>query len=130
MVSPLVSRRATERPCYRAACSKTRFSEGCVCETVVRRCLKSPRIAESQPLNNVLASQTFPKNRYTNTALRKLRFRTDCEIAWSVGGAARYQGLVPTLSDTILSLGTSEIKWPTSKTRNVSYKIKQNISLK
>ena len=104
----LVSRRATDRPSYLAACSRTRFSGGCVCETVIRRCLKSPRIAESQPLNNVLASQTFPKNRYTNTALRKLRFRTGCEIAWSVRSAARYQGLVPTLSDTVLSLGTSD----------------------
>jgi len=71
--------------------------------------LKSPRIAESQPLNNVLASQAFPNNRYKNTALRKPCFRTDCEIAWSFRGAARYQGLVPTLSDTMLSLGTSKM---------------------
>jgi len=82
---------------------------------VIRRCLKSPRIAESQPLNNVLASQAFPNNRHTNTALRKPCFRTGCEIAWSFRGAARYQGLVPTLSDTMLSLGTSEMNvWPCS----------------
>ena len=41
--------------------------------------------------------------------LRKPCFRTGCEIAWSFRGAARYQGLVPTLSDTMLSLGTSDM---------------------
>jgi len=114
----MVSDSVATRPCYLVAPRKDHaisqpalkrvFSAIFICYTVTLRCLISPRIAESQPSNDVLTSQALPKNRFTNTALRKPCFTTGCEIAWCFRGAARYQGLVATLSDTMVFSGTSE----------------------
>ena len=92
------------------------FGGQCLCNGCSEK-LEKPVHCLRLAFSNARAFQASPNNRFTNTALRKPCFRTGCEIAWSFRGAARYQGLVPTLSDTMLSLGTSELNVKIS-TRN------------
>jgi len=99
----LVSRRATETPCYLAACCKTWFSESRVCETVFRKSLRSQYIVWRLAFSNAWAYQASQsycvanKNRRKNTFQSRLRdsvvFPWCYEIAGSCRDAVRYHGL-------------------------------------
>jgi len=79
-----------ERPGYLAACSKTWFPEGCVCETVIRNSLRSPCIVQRLGFSNAWDFQAFPSCCLAKIeTAEKTRLKAGCEIAGSSLGAAR-----------------------------------------